>query len=513
MKILSAQQMRELEQRAVNEGATYYFLMKTAGQAAAQVLLDRMGAKQGCQVAVVCGKGNNGGDGCVAAGYLKQKGIQAVILLIDGEPRTPDALAALKAASACGVPVWRYWESKEKVFEKLDSADFIIDALYGIGFQGALSEPMYELIQRANSKGGRVLSIDLPSGVQCDTGHVVNGAFQATMTVSFTTLKAAHVLYPSMDYCGETVIAPVGIDQALVEDSPCLYQTVTEQYAYAALPARKISDNKGSCGTLFSICGSYGMAGAAVMSTNAALRCGVGLVRLALPRCIYPIVATQLVQPVYIPVEDRDGGISSSAIPCLLEQAQRASAVLLGCGLGLSEASKKLVHEFIRTVRIPLILDADGINALCGHIDILKEAKAPVILTPHPGECARLFDVTVEQVQSARFDYAQRLAQDYGVTVVLKGAKTLIAGAEGETLVNPTGNAGMAKAGSGDVLAGMIASLAAQGVQPFRAAAAGVYLHGLAGDCCAEKYGKLSMLPTDMVEILPYVIKNAFAGK
>jgi len=272
----------------------------------------------------------------------------------------------------------------------------------------------------------------------------------------------------------------------------------------AMLKPRNPQSNKGDYGKLLCLCGSEGMAGAAIMSAKSALRCGVGIVNVALPIPIYPIVASQVAESVFTLLDYfLSGEISPKSRADLLKAFSAASACLIGCGLGNNSITSNIVCDLIPNSKIPLIIDADGINIIAGNINILKEVRVPVILTPHPGEMARLLNTTVEDVQQHRLAYAKRFAQQYNVILVLKGAGTLIAEPNGTVHLNTTGNAGMAKAGSGDVLAGMIASFVAQGIEPAVAAAGAVYLHGEAGDRCAAELSKCAMLPTDLINMLP----------
>lgn len=258
--------------------------------------------------------------------------------------------------------------------------------------------------------------------------------------------------------------------------------------------------NKGALGSLLCICGCFGMAGAAIMAGKAALRCGLGLLKTALPKSIYPIAAGAIFESVFFPLEETpDGKISKNNIDFLLFEAEKSSAVLIGCGLSVCDDTEKLVNSFIENCTKPLVLDADALNCVAKNPDILKKAKAPIIITPHPGEMARLVKSTPKAVNENRAEIAADFAKEYGVVTVLKGAGTIIASPEGRVMINRTGNSGMATGGSGDVLAGMTGSLLAQGANPFAAAAAAVYLHGLAGDIAAEKLGRISMLPTDLI--------------
>lgn len=267
---------------------------------------------------------------------------------------------------------------------------------------------------------------------------------------------------------------------------------------------RPDDSNKGTLGSLLCICGSYGMAGAAIMAGKAALRCGIGLLKIAVPKSIYPVCATNILESVYYPLEETSNGvISSKNTDFLLEMCEKSSAVVIGCGLSVCDDTKNLVQSVITNCEKPLVIDADALNCICNKPEILKNLKAPAIITPHPGEMARLLHSTPKTVNSNRENTAIDFAKKFGVVTVLKGAGTIIASPEGEVYINHTGNSGMATGGSGDVLSGIIGSLLAQDASPINAAAAGVFLHGTIGDLAAEKLGKISMLPTDMIDMIP----------
>lgn len=267
---------------------------------------------------------------------------------------------------------------------------------------------------------------------------------------------------------------------------------------------RPDDSNKGTLGSLLCICGSYGMAGAAIMAGKAALRCGIGLLKIAVPKSIYPVCTTNILESVYYPLEETSNGvISSKNTDFLLEMCEKSSAVVIGCGLSVCDDTKNLVQSVITNCEKPLVIDADALNCICNKPEILKNLKAPAIITPHPGEMARLLHSTPKAVNSNRENTAIDFAKKFGVVTVLKGAGTIIASPDGEVYINHTGNSGMATGGSGDVLSGIIGSLLAQGAAPINAAAAGVFLHGTIGDLAAEKLGKISMLPTDMIDMIP----------
>lgn len=267
---------------------------------------------------------------------------------------------------------------------------------------------------------------------------------------------------------------------------------------------RPDDSNKGTLGSLLCICGSYGMAGAAIMAGKAALRCGIGLLKIAVPKSIYPVCATNILESIYYPLEETSNGIiSSKNTDFLLEMCEKSSAVLIGCGLSVCDDTKNLVQSVITNCEKPLVIDADALNCICNKPEFLKNLKVPAIITPHPGEMARLLHSTPKTVNSNRENTAIDFAKKFGVVTVLKGAGTIIASPDGEVYINHTGNSGMATGGSGDVLSGIIGSLLAQGASPINAAAAGVFLHGTIGDLAAEKLGKISMLPTDMIDMIP----------
>lgn len=270
-----------------------------------------------------------------------------------------------------------------------------------------------------------------------------------------------------------------------------------------AIAKRPDDANKGTMGSLLCICGCYGMAGAAIMAGKAALRCGLGLLKTALPKSIYPIAAQSIFESVFFSLDETDGGkISKANIPFLLKEAEKSNAVLIGCGLSVCDDTKEIVYSFIENCTVPMVLDADALNCVSQNPEILLRAKSRIIITPHPGEMARLCNMTAQEVNSDRVQIALDFAQKYGVVTVLKGAGTIIVSENGRVMINRTGNSGMATGGSGDVLAGMTASLLAQGADSFDCAAAAVYLHGLAGDIAAEKFGKISMLPTDICDCI-----------
>lgn len=503
MKVLNAEQTRSLEKSAVKAGISYLQLMENAGAAAARFIKKRFPVDQK-RVVVLCGKGNNGGDGFVAARHLAELGAKVIVVLVEGQPGTDIAREMYEKLADTAVKTVDYLETPEMIAPMLSSADFIVDAIYGIGFHGSIPEYLHPLFIVVKSCSAMVISLDVPSGVLCDTGSIQGKCIRANYTVSFTTLKNAHLLQPGKTYCGQVAVVPVGITSALINRQPTTLEVTEQHVARAMVKPRKPESNKGSYGRLLCVCGSVGMAGAAVLSAKAAVRCGAGLVNVALPSLIYPIVAQNVTEPTYTLLNNLPNGmLSGESERNLFAFLSRSTACLIGCGMGKSAGTTAMVTKLISTAKCPLVIDADGINIVAEHIDVLKTAKGPVVMTPHPGEMARLLKTTVADVQAHRLEYARKFAAEHNVTMVLKGAGTIAVSPEGKAFLNITGNPGMAKAGSGDVLAGMIASFVAQGINPLTAAAGAVYLHGLAGDRCAQQLSKCAMLPTDMVEKLP----------
>lgn len=498
MKVLNCAQSKELEQSAVRSGMQYLEMMENAGASAVRFLRKKFSLAEK-RVVILCGKGNNGGDGFVAARHLSELGAKVIVVVVEGLPATEIAQTMYSRLNNTAAKVVSYYQDPEMIRPMLSSADFILDAIYGTGFHGSVPENLFPLYSAIAQSKAVVVALDIPSGAVCDTGAVDGKCVEADYTISFSTLKAVHLLQPALSYCGQVVVVPIGIDAALINRQPASLEVTELDEVKTMFQPRNPESNKGDYGRLLSICGSEGMAGAAVLSGSAALRCGAGIVEAAVPRAIYPIAAAGLTEAVFtlydtVNFEEK-----------LLASLNRSSACLIGCGIGTEPMAQACFDLVLKNAQVPLIIDADGINLLAENINKLEAVKAPVVLTPHPGEMARLLKTTAADVQAHRLDYAKQFAREHHVILVLKGAGTIIAEPNGMAHLNMTGNAGMAKGGSGDVLSGMIASFAAQGMEPVKAAVAAVYLHGMAGNLCAKKYSRTAMLPTDMISVLPKI--------
>ncbi|MDR1003263.1 MAG: NAD(P)H-hydrate dehydratase [Oscillospiraceae bacterium] len=506
MIILNSEQTKALENAMVEAGGEHIKLMETAGIAVARFIHEKYGV-DGQAIAVICGTGNNGGDGFAAAKKLLEGGARVRIILASGTPKTDDAFDLLGRSERAGIKVLDFSKEgeREEIHKTIDASDILVDAVYGTGFHGEIREEIGELFQSINISSATVISVDIPSGVNADTGEAEEHCIKANCTITFTTMKPGHIIFPGAEYCGLVYTSAIGIEPPLVKTENGVLEAIDYQTVRLCFNPRKANTHKGTYGKLLCICGSFNMSGAAVYSAKAAVQSGVGLVKLAAPKSAIPAIASQLCDGVFVPLEENeDGFISERAkrkLSDLLEED--ISACLIGCGIGTDSGTASVVRHVIEHSRVPVVIDADALNCIAGDTSVLKRALAPLIITPHPGEMSRLCEADTADIQKRRLASAREFAEKHeNVTVVLKGANTIIADKE-HTLINLTGNPGMAKGGSGDVLAGIIASFAAQGMSPADAAMCGVYLHGAAGDLASKKFSLHSMTPMDIVLSLP----------
>ncbi|MBQ9902686.1 MAG: NAD(P)H-hydrate dehydratase [Clostridia bacterium] len=515
MIILNNAQTKKLEDYAVaNGGFDHTRLMENAGASVCRLINEILGSANK-SVAVVCGIGNNGGDGFVVAKRLLEGGAKVRVLLALGTPTTDDAKKFLRESEAAGIKTLSFTaeDDRQEFAKTIENSDIIVDAIFGVGFHGRVSDELSQVIEMINSSRGTVVSVDVPSGVDSDSGEVSGACVKADHTVTFSTRKPGHVIYPAVDYCGEVHVAAIGIDEHVIHEQEHHISTIDYEDVRRCFPKRSSNTHKGTFGKLLCICGSMGMAGSATFAGKAAVLSGVGMVEMAVPAEIYPIVAGNLVDPVYHLLRSSDNGtVSADSIPLILEKMKTATAVMIGCGMGKGKDVTEVVEAVIRNSDVPIIIDADGLNAIKDDLGVLGEAKAPIVMTPHPGEMARLVGKTNVEVQSQRLEVASSFAMTFGVYMVLKGANTVCATPDGRIAINLTGNPGMSKSGSGDVLAGLLGSLLAQGMKPEEAAACAVHIHGMAGDIAADKYSQHSMAANDIImefsEIFRDIEKN-----
>ncbi|MBP2665056.1 MAG: nnr [Firmicutes bacterium] len=512
MKIATAQEMRDIDKATMEWfGLPGVALMENAGRAVAEKAVSVLGEPRGKIVFIVCGGGNNGGDGFVAARWLHNCGVRVKLFLVSDRALIKgDALIHLETIVRMGVECFDFTEPRgmEKARIGAAFADLVIDALLGTGFHGELSESYRESIEMMNGAGKKILSVDIPSGVSADTGMVREKAVQAFCTVTFGLPKPGLLLYPGAGCAGEVEVAPIGIPAELLTAATIRQTLITREQAIALSPRRSPDSHKGSFGHVLVMGGSRGMSGAAFLAAQGALRTGAGLVTVGVPACIGAVMEMKTTEAMTLELpETLNGGLGADAVKMMHDFSAHSSAVLLGPGLGRHADTMEAVLELIQLMDRPMVLDADALFALSGHIEILAAADTLAVLTPHPGEMARLTGLSVRQIQADRIGVARRFAIEWGNIVVLKGPRTIVAFPDGEIYVNPTGNSGMATGGMGDVLAGIIAALIAQGLSSHDAAVLGVYLHGLAGDRVALER-PVGMSALDLAEFVPLVVKE-----
>ena len=494
MKILTADEIRQVECKCIELYSSEAELMLKAGTACFNKIIEKYETElSGARVAVFCGNGKNAGDGFVIARLLWCRGIDAKIVLCDKAPSISEPLMYFEQAKSSGVKV-------ESFTENSADADFIVDCIFGIGFHGEARAPFDKVFKAVNESGAEVISVDTPSGTDATTGAACENAIKADFTIAISTLKYAHIQPPSNALCGETVCVDIGIPEDCY--SKGYPETIEFENVKACFKKRDKNSNKGTFGHQLNICGSYKMFGAAVIATEAALRSGAGLVKLMLPESAYPLAAAHLVQPLFEPcAENAEKTFSKAAAKTAEKQREWASSVVLGCGMGVNSDTGQLCEYILKNFDVPIILDADGINCLKGSISIFKEVKAPVVLTPHPLEMARLVSKSTAEIQENRIEYARALAKETGAVLVLKGANTVVTDGE-RVFVNLTGNPSMAMGGTGDMLSGMIGAFAAQGMNAFDASKCAVYIHGLCGEAASEMLSQRGILVFDMMDRL-----------
>lgn len=507
MKLATAAQMRELDRQAIGErGIPSIDLMERAAEGVARAALALLPDRPGkCRAAAFCGAGNNGGDGIAAARLLFLAGVKVRVFLVGRYERlTPDALEETGRLSECGVELEPFDPDDTDQAAWAGNCHVLIDAVFGVGLSREIDPDSVfaAAIRLINGCRGKVVAADIASGVEADTGRVLGCAAKADRTVTFTLKKIGQAVGDGALLSGGVEVLDIGIPADLKRKTVCPVQTVEADFVKAALPPRKPDGHKGDFGKLLIVGGAEGYTGAPYLTASAAVRSGCGLVYLGVPESIWAVEAAKCVSAMPFSLAEKQGMLSYKALQKIEEKLSACDVLALGPGLGRSGQVTRLVCELLLRTEKPVVLDADGINALAGHIDVLDRRRGRVtILTPHDGEFARIGGgLSQGRVQAAR-DFAAA----HGCVLVLKGHRTVTASPAGNVLVNTTGNSGLAKGGSGDVLTGVIASLLAQGATAVQAAAAGVWLHGRAGDLAAKRLTAYGMTPEDVASALPEV--------
>lgn len=462
-------------------------------------------------VSVVCGTGNNGGDGFVIARHLYCRDWE-INVFICGDPGKikGDALTNLNITKKLDIPIFTIDENSIDFFKNLiNDSSLIVDALIGTGFNGSLSSFYKRIIEEINNSRSFIVSVDIPSGLNGDSGFADYDCVRAHKTVTFQLPKAGLLINDGPKACGDLAIRDIAIPKEAIHNAALKLNLIDFDMIKGKLPLRNSNTHKGSYGRTFIIAGSSGMTGAAVMSARASLKSGAGSVLLGVPESLQSIVSIGLNEIMTRGFQDNGRGVFDKAcMGGLLEIADKSDSLLVGPGLTSSEDISAIVVGIIENCTVPVVIDADGLNAISQDAGILKKRKAEIIITPHPGEMARLMGCEISEVQADRIGIAQDFARDKGLIVVLKGYRTVVALPDGTIFINPTGNPGMATAGSGDVLAGIIAGFLAQGFKAPDAAICGVYIHGAAGDNAAEETGEYGLTAGDIIENISHTIKN-----
>ncbi|MDA8087715.1 MAG: NAD(P)H-hydrate dehydratase [Nitrospiraceae bacterium] len=511
MKVASAEQMRMIDARTIEEyGIPGLVLMERAGLSVLGRIKELFRPQK---TIVIAGGGNNGGDGLVVARLLKNSGWNVKVhFLSTARKASPECRAQLEAAKKFGVPVI-FTPPGEKDFH----AALIIDAIFGTGLGREVAGRYADVIREINRFGEDIISVDIPSGISSDTGRVMGTAVRADFTVTFGLPKLGHVLYPGAEHTGRLFIEDIGFPRGLLDDRSIPCELIEKGQMALIVPERPLNSFKNTFGHVLALAGSKGKTGAALLCARAALKSGAGLVTMGIPEEVADVFQSRVLDEMTLPLASRDGSISIGAMERIFSFIrERGDVLAMGPGLGVTPDIRRLVPEIVRTCPVPMVLDADALNALGGDPGVLAEVKAPVIITPHPGEMGRLTGRKGQEIEEDRLGAAASLSEKTGACVILKGARTVIAESGGRIFINPTGTPGMAKAGVGDVLTGMIAGFLAQGLNPLDAALLSVFTHGLAGEIAACKRGLHSMLASDIHDTIKdalEAIKNNQAMK
>jgi NAD(P)H-hydrate epimerase len=514
MKVATAEQMQELDRKAIE---TYRIpgivLMENAGRGAAEAISEAFPDLQKMKIAIIAGKGNNGGDGFVVARYLMNSGVQGrVYLLADpkalrGEAETNSQIFQRMKGEVISVPSSKDYQ---KVKKELERFDLLIDAIFGTGLDAEVRGYYREVIDHLNTLQKPIVAIDIPSGLDANSGKPLGTAIRASLTVTFGLPKIGHLIPPGPEYVGEVKVIDIGYPKKLVEEEKIQAHLLDEEEikTWLSIP-RRPNTHKGDYGHLLVIAGSVGKTGAAAMACEAALRMGAGLVTLAIPKSLNSIMEMKLTEVMTEPLpETPKQTLSLRAFSSIVRLCENKKAVIMGPGVGTFKETQSLMLKLLKALDIPVILDADGLTALSGQSKVLPISNRSLILTPHPGEMARLIRSSPKEVQDDRIGISRSFSQSNHLYLVLKGHRTLIATPKGEVFINPTGNAGMASGGTGDVLAGMIGGLICQGFDILQSLQVSVYLHGLAGDLMARELGEKSLIATDIIQKIPALLQG-----
>ena len=510
MYIVTPQQMRNIDKTAMEAGISGISLMERAGKGLLEKALEILSGKPAPSVAVFCGKGNNGGDGFVLARLLIEKKINVECFLMASEDTIKgDALINLKRLKELDASIIVL--EHDSVLPPPNRYDLVIDAIFGTGFAGTPKDTSAEMIRCINEFNGTVLSVDSPSGTNMDTGAVSGTCVKAEYSITMGLPKIGHFFYPGREFTGKLNVHDLGYPKEIIKKENINTELVDKSWAAGKLPKRKPDGHKGTFGKILIVAGSRGMSGAAILAAKSALRSGAGMVMIATPQCVQPVVAAGITEAVTLALpETTDGRLSFAARDTILKKARDwADTLIVGPGMGLEPETSELIIDIITSIEKPILVDADGINSFSGKADKLLSLPYPRIFTPHIGEFNRVWNLDTNISGIQQIDRVCHIASnELKNTLLLKGVPTLTASPDGACFINSSGNSGMATAGSGDVLSGIIGGLIAQGMETTYAGALGAYLHGVAGNLAAEELGEYSVVAGDLIRYIPKAINS-----
>lgn len=510
MKLATREIIREIDRISIEEyGIPGLILMENAGRAVSKVVLEEFPLSR--RIAIFAGGGNNGGDGFVVSRHLISEGLDVTTYLTsDPKKYRGDALTNLEALRKIG---GKLIDIRKNGLSYYQGADLIIDALFGTGLDREIEGFYRDVIDFINSQSVPRIAVDIPSGLNADTGFPLGISVKADITVTFAVPKIGIAIYPGIEYAGKVYVADITTPKLLEKDITS--ELITYDTVRGIIKPRHKDTHKGTYGHLFILAGSPGKTGAATLAAQGALRTGTGLVTVGIPRGLNPIMAQKLTEAMTEPLPETDNGTfgKESIEMALRVISSRKTALAVGPGISTTQDTAEFLYEILKNSPIPIVADADGITIIAQNLKILKELKAPIVLTPHPGEMSRLIGKTGEDVQKNRIGVARDFSSMYNVYTVLKGARTVISTPDGRVFINPTGNPGMASGGMGDVLTGIIGGFLAQGYSPADACVLGVFSHGLSGDFVAHKMGEVGIIAGDVANCLPETLREILYGE
>ena len=508
MKACFAEQMRKIDADAVQKGGIpSIVLMENAAIACVEELKKGFSDLKNKRIGIFCGKGNNGGDGFAIARHLHNLGAEVSVFLVCGTEFFGDAKINYDIIVKTDINIEVVTDTDNLKYI-IQSFDIVVDAIYGTGIHGTIQGIAGSVIEEINANAKYVMSVDIPSGINADSGEICGTCIKADKTVTFAAYKVGMLMFPGADYVGDVVVCDISIPQHIIDESDMAANITDLQFVKSVLPKRRNNSHKSDYGKLLIIAGSKGMTGAAYMAATAAVRSGCGLVTVGICESLNGIMEAKTTEVMTMPLPDVNGHLSERAAEKIVSVLKNYDAVLIGPGLGRSTDIFAVVRSVLVNSKVPVIVDADAINVLSQDMDILSNCSCGLIFTPHAMEMSRLSRLDLGYIESNRLTVSKEFSEEFGATLILKGHHTIVTASDLTQYINITGNSGLAKGGSGDVLAGIVSAFAAQGVEEAASAAAGVYIHGLSADIAAKSKSISSILATDIIECIPDVLKR-----